>query len=328
MDAADNSAAEVSRVAVRLPPFWPEGPALWFAHTEVQFTLAGIIIERIKFCLVISQLDYRYTKEVENIITFPLKRFPYTLLRTELVRRLSQLPEQRIRQLLTVEEFGDSKPSQFLRYLMSLTPDVSVTSSEASEPAGFPGMYTASSPARTRTTWRPKSSMRTASPRSKSSRRSIALVKPRTTAHFRRRSLTSPAKWLHSALDRTASTPASRSLTPNREKESPVQRIPAPPSTATGLAADPSPVTTPHPVPAGTIAASALGRKTVFLPAPTASRETDAADIFGVTFLCYDDRPSLHNGQSQQTAVPGRHGFGPLCVPPQARPSTHEMYQL
>jgi hypothetical protein len=41
------------------------------------------------------------------------------------VRRLSPSTEQRIRQLLTVEEIGDRKPSQFLRYLKSLTPDVS-----------------------------------------------------------------------------------------------------------------------------------------------------------------------------------------------------------
>jgi hypothetical protein len=38
MDAADSSSSEVSRVAVRLPPFWPERPAVWFAQAEAQFT--------------------------------------------------------------------------------------------------------------------------------------------------------------------------------------------------------------------------------------------------------------------------------------------------
>jgi hypothetical protein len=125
MDAADSSSAEVSRVAVRLPPFWPERPAVWFAQAEAQFTLAGISSERIKFCHVISQLDHRYAAEVEDIITSPPERGPYSLLRTELVRRLSPSTEQRIRQLLTVEEIGDRKPSQFLRYLRGLAPDVS-----------------------------------------------------------------------------------------------------------------------------------------------------------------------------------------------------------
>jgi hypothetical protein len=62
---------------------------------------------------------------VEDIITSPPERDPYTTLRNELVRRLSPSREQRIHQLLTLEEMGDRKPSQFLRHLRSLTPDVS-----------------------------------------------------------------------------------------------------------------------------------------------------------------------------------------------------------
>jgi hypothetical protein len=38
--------AEISRVAVRLRPFWAERPAVWFAQAEVQFTLAGIQLSR------------------------------------------------------------------------------------------------------------------------------------------------------------------------------------------------------------------------------------------------------------------------------------------
>jgi hypothetical protein len=125
MDDVDSSTAEVSRVAVRLPPFWAERPAVWFTQTEAQFFLAGISSERTKFLHVISQLDQRHATEVEDIITSPPKRDPYTTLRAELVKRLSPSTEQRIRQLLTVEEIGDQKPSQFLRYLRSLAPDVS-----------------------------------------------------------------------------------------------------------------------------------------------------------------------------------------------------------
>jgi hypothetical protein len=97
---------------------------MWFAQAKAQFTLAGISSERIKFCHVISQLDHRYAMEVEDIITSPPERDPYTTLRTELVRRLSPSREQRIRHLLTLEEMGDLKPSQFLRHLRSLASDV------------------------------------------------------------------------------------------------------------------------------------------------------------------------------------------------------------
>jgi hypothetical protein len=99
---------------VRLPPYWAERPAVWFAQAKVQFTLAGISSEKTKFYYVISQLDQRYATEVEDIIC-PPERAPYTKLKTELVRRLSPSKEHRIRVLLTLEDMGDRKPSQFLR---------------------------------------------------------------------------------------------------------------------------------------------------------------------------------------------------------------------
>jgi hypothetical protein len=105
--------AEISRVAVRLPPFWAERPNVWFAQAEAQFTLAGISSEQTKFYYIISQLDQRYATEVDDIITSPPEREPYTTLRTEVIRRLSHSREQRIHQLLTLEEMGDRKPSRF-----------------------------------------------------------------------------------------------------------------------------------------------------------------------------------------------------------------------
>jgi hypothetical protein len=115
--------AEVSRVAVRLPPFWAERPAVWFAQAEAQFCLAGISNETTKFYMI-SQLDHQYAAEVEDVITSPPQQDPYPKLKTELLKRLSLSREQRTKQLLTFEEMGDRKPSQFLRHLRGLAPDV------------------------------------------------------------------------------------------------------------------------------------------------------------------------------------------------------------
>jgi hypothetical protein len=97
---------------------------VWFAQVEAQFSLAGISSEKTKFFHVISQLDHRYAAEVEDIIISLPEWDPYAMLRAELVRRLTPSRGHRIRQLLTIEEMGDRKPSQFLRHLMSLAPDV------------------------------------------------------------------------------------------------------------------------------------------------------------------------------------------------------------
>jgi hypothetical protein len=37
---------EISRVTVRLPPFWAERPAVWFAQAEAQFSLARVNNEK------------------------------------------------------------------------------------------------------------------------------------------------------------------------------------------------------------------------------------------------------------------------------------------
>jgi hypothetical protein len=127
MEVTNKTPAEVSRVAVRLPAFWAERSAVWLALTEAQFSRAGITEEKTIFYYVLPQLDHRYAMEVQDMVTSPLQQDPYTKLKTELLNRLSSSRERRARQLLTFEEKGDHKPSQFLRYLRNLASDVLLT---------------------------------------------------------------------------------------------------------------------------------------------------------------------------------------------------------
>jgi hypothetical protein len=85
MEGETSVNAEVARIAVRLPAFWGNCPASWFAQAEAQFHLAGITGERTKFYHVISQLDEKYMAEVDDIINSPPQRDPYTTLKTELI---------------------------------------------------------------------------------------------------------------------------------------------------------------------------------------------------------------------------------------------------
>jgi hypothetical protein len=98
METSSTQPAEIARVAVRRPPFWAEQPDVWFAQAEAKSSLAGITSESTKFHHVISQLDHRYTADVRDIITSPLQQKP--------------------------EAMGDRKPSQYLRHLRSLVPEV------------------------------------------------------------------------------------------------------------------------------------------------------------------------------------------------------------
>jgi hypothetical protein len=142
----DFQPAETSRVAVRLPPFWAERPTVWFAQAEAQFSLAGISNDRTKFYHILSQLEHRYAAEVEDIKTSPPHQDPYTALKTELLNRLSPTSDQRARQIITHEEMGDRKPSQFLWHLRSLAPP-------SSGPTDYHRAYKPLSPASLRS-WR------------------------------------------------------------------------------------------------------------------------------------------------------------------------------
>ncbi|XP_067205350.1 uncharacterized protein [Linepithema humile] len=116
----DNDGAQISQVAVRVPPFWPEEPELWFAQLEGQFLLGGIMQDATKYAYAISQIDTKHAREIKDVITSPPANGKYETVKNALIQRLSISQEQRIRQLLEREEMGDRKPAQFLRHLKTL----------------------------------------------------------------------------------------------------------------------------------------------------------------------------------------------------------------
>jgi len=86
MDTTDetNSSA-VYRVSVRLPPFWPNRPAVWFAQAESQLELAAITRQHTKFNYAVSQLNQQQATEVEDIIISPPEQEPYDRLKAPIV---------------------------------------------------------------------------------------------------------------------------------------------------------------------------------------------------------------------------------------------------
>lgn len=116
----DPVSPQVNRVAVKLPPFWADKPAVWFAQAEAQFKIAGITSDDTRFNYIVGNLDQRLAGEIEDIMTKPPDQNKYEKIKEELIRRLSISEEQKVRQLISDEELGSRKPSQFLRHLRSL----------------------------------------------------------------------------------------------------------------------------------------------------------------------------------------------------------------
>lgn len=110
-------------LTVKIPPFWPADPVLWFANIEAQFALRGITVQLTKFFHVVGALGPSEAAEVRDIITVPPTERPYDALKTALTRRTTASEQERLRQLLTAEVLGDRRPSQLLRRMQQLLGD-------------------------------------------------------------------------------------------------------------------------------------------------------------------------------------------------------------
>ncbi|XP_026271941.2 uncharacterized protein LOC113202090 [Frankliniella occidentalis] len=117
-------------VSGKLPSFWADKPSVWFAQAESNFATNNITQDSQKYHLVVGQLDTATAAEVEDIISGPVADRTYENLKTSLISRLSDSEQKRVRKLISEEEIGDRKPSQFLRHLRSLAGS-SATVSEA-----------------------------------------------------------------------------------------------------------------------------------------------------------------------------------------------------
>ncbi|XP_011687451.1 PREDICTED: uncharacterized protein LOC105449764 [Wasmannia auropunctata] len=114
----DENEQTTNKITIRLPPFWPEEPELWFAQIETQFTLAQVTKDDERYAYALSKIEPKQVKEVKDVITRPPSQGKYETLKKALIQRLTDSQEQRIRKLF--EEIGDRKPSQFLRHLTAL----------------------------------------------------------------------------------------------------------------------------------------------------------------------------------------------------------------
>lgn len=125
VDANGEASQESCKVSIKIPPFWPARPEVWFYQVEAQFKLNLITSEDTKFNYLVSQLEPKFVENIWDIVT-STSTTKYTESKTRLFSLFQESESLRMKRLITGIELGTMKPSQLLQKLRTVaTADVS-----------------------------------------------------------------------------------------------------------------------------------------------------------------------------------------------------------
>lgn len=112
--------ANVSRVSIKVPPFWHESPEIWFAQVEAQFGITGTTTDLSKFNTVLAAIESRILTQVSQAVLNPPANDKYKNLKEQILKVYTDSEHKKMSKLLSDMPLGDRKPSQVLNEMRRL----------------------------------------------------------------------------------------------------------------------------------------------------------------------------------------------------------------
>lgn len=110
----------IPRSRVDPPRFFEEDPAIWLVQLDLYFLQASVDDELSRFRIAATLLPGHLLRDFSDILRSPPDSEPYTVLCDAIRQRFGKSVQQRLRSLLSDQQLGDRRPSQFLRHLLDL----------------------------------------------------------------------------------------------------------------------------------------------------------------------------------------------------------------
>jgi hypothetical protein len=107
---------------VKLSPFWPQAPALWFAQAECAFTVKHIEAQFDRYCHVVSALPHESLRLVADLVESPPTETPYDDIKTRLVASHQLSDFQKAERLFLMPPLGSRKPSEMMAAMLETCP--------------------------------------------------------------------------------------------------------------------------------------------------------------------------------------------------------------
>lgn len=110
----------ISRVSVKVPPFWAEQPEIWFVQIESQFSINSITSDQTKFNTVVGHMESRILSQVSDAVVNPPDTDKYGNLKKAIIEQFSDSVQRKMQKMLSGIDLGDKKPSHLYNELKQL----------------------------------------------------------------------------------------------------------------------------------------------------------------------------------------------------------------